>query len=91
MIYLFRRFFGFVSIKEDRVGGTIPKIMQEVRMYYQWCNSTNWLAEITSERESKLKDSRRKQDESVKCTESVHNIYLDRSGFLLGFKIIREP
>ena len=54
MNYFFRRFFSFVTIREDRVRGTIPKVMQEVRRYSQWCKATNWLAEITSERESKL-------------------------------------
>ena len=55
MTYFFRRFFGFVAIREDRVGDTIPKVIQEVRRYSQWCKATNWLVEITSERESKLK------------------------------------
>ena len=57
MTNFFRRFFGFVAIMEDRVGGTIHKVMKEVRKYSQWCKATNWLAEITSERESKLKGS----------------------------------
>ena len=33
--YFFRRFHGFVAIRENRVGGTIPKVVQEVRRYSQ--------------------------------------------------------
>ena len=55
MTYFFRRFFGFVARREDRVGGTIPKAIQETRRYSQWYKATNWLVEITSERESNLK------------------------------------
>ena len=33
--YFFHRFLGFVAIREDRVGGTIPKVVQEVRRYSQ--------------------------------------------------------
>ena len=51
----------------------------------------NCLAETMSVCESKLKGPCKKKDESVKWTESVHNIYFVSSGFRFGLKSIRAP
>ena len=48
------------------MGGTIPNSIQEVRRNFQWRKEANYLAEITSEHESKLNGSCIKQVGSVK-------------------------
>jgi len=57
------------------VGGTMPNPIQEVRKKSQCCNAMNFLEVTMSVCESKLKGPCKKQDESVKWTESVYIIY----------------
>ena len=63
--------------------------LQEVRRNYQWRKAMYWLAKIISDCESKLNDPWRKQDLSVKWTESVHNKYFVKSDFRVELKKIQ--
>ena len=65
-----------VSVKVERVGGTILKTEQRVRRNSQWVKAIYCLGLITLERVSKLNGSWRKQDGSVKWIESVQTIYI---------------
>ena len=60
-------------------------------MNFQCWDAMNCLAESMSVCESKLEGLCTKQDESIKSTESVHNIYFVSPGFRFGLKSIRAP
>ena len=70
-------------------GGKTPNSLQERRRSSQWRKAMNWLSDMTLDYDSKLNSPWRKQDVSVKWTESVHNIYFIKSDFRFGLKSIR--
>ena len=45
----------FTSVRVDKIGETIPRVLQRVKRYSQCVSATCWLGVITSECESKLK------------------------------------